>query len=52
MLLIFINFVFAMLDTVTIISSIVGGLIAGMALLVILYAAVKWFWKTPSPGKL
>ena len=52
MLSIFINFVFAMLDNVAFISSIVGGLIAGVALLVILYAAVKWRRKTLCSGKL
>ena len=51
-LFIFINFVFALLDTVTLISSIVGGLIAALVLLVILYCAVKWRRKTLSPGKL
>jgi len=39
--------------TAKFISSIVGGLIAGVALLAILYAAVKWRRKPPlCPGKL
>ena len=48
--LIFINFVFTLLETATLVGSIVGGLIAALVLLVILYAAVKWRRKTPSPG--
>ncbi|XP_020605731.1 uncharacterized protein LOC110044516 [Orbicella faveolata] len=38
-------------DTVTLISSIVGGLIAALVLLVILYCAVKWRRKTLSPDR-
>ena len=50
LVILFINFVFAILDTVTLISSIAGGLIAAVVLLV-LYA-VKCRRKLPSPGKL
>lgn len=41
------NFIFGMPGTAKFISSVVGGLIAGVALLVILYAAVKWRRKSP-----
>ncbi|XP_020605784.1 uncharacterized protein LOC110044559 [Orbicella faveolata] len=39
-------------DTARFVGSIVGGLIAGVVLLVILYCAVKWRRKTLCPGKL
>ena len=42
---------FALTDTAKLISSIVGGLIAGLALLLILYAAVKWKRSRLCPGK-
>ena len=41
-----------MLGTAKLVSSIVGGLVAGVALLVILYAAIKWRRKSLPSSKL